>query len=78
MLVMLKETAEKITVNIYTASMRLVRRVELPGTGPGENTLVLDRDNFISLSNGAYYYSVVINKTQEDQSAIHGVFLIIK
>ena len=78
MLVSLKESVAGMTINIYTVSLRLIKRLELPAAQAGDTTIVLDRNNFINLSNGAYYYSVSAKKEAENLSLPHGVLLIIK
>jgi len=78
MLVSLKESVAGMTINIYTVSLRLIKRLELPAAQAGDTTIVLDRNNFINFSNGAYYYSVSAKKEAENLSLAHGVLLIIK
>ena len=49
-----------VKFSLYTTGFRLIRRIETDGTYyAGGNVVMLDSANFITLSNGIYYYYIL-------------------
>ena len=74
----LKDVASKITINIYSSSFRLVRRVILQSIGAGKTMETINKMNFLDLANGSYYYSVNAENPNGKTTAKSGVIVIIK
>ena len=78
MSISLQRDSSKTTINIYTTSFRLVRRIIMPLIAAGKTMVSIDRMNFLDLSNGSYYYSVIAEGDSGESRSKSGVLVIIK